>query len=422
VRDISIPASETRLLEAGVAGLEELTYRITREDGTETERRLVRQTTIQEARPEVVLVGARAEMRPVPITGTIAYMAGHNAWVVQTSSPNHRRLTHNGDLDGRVFALSPDGAYLLFTRVGGGDEDAPLNTLWMIETAIVDAEPIPLEAENVLWAGWAPECQGTPQGSACRIAYATGERAEGSPGWKANNDLWIASPRARDGRLMNPRRIVEPTTGGVYGWWGTTYAWAPDGKRLAYARADQVGTIQVSRGKQAVLASFPPYRTYAAWVWSPTVSWSAEGEFVVSTLHGPTPTGGDPEDSPVFDIWVLGADGTITAEMVSEAGMWAAPLYAGEGDGIALGKARSPYISQSSGYDLYVMDRDGSGLHRLFPPEDELGLDYPEVAWGPGGGVLALAHQGHLFLITVSDGDVNQLTDEGDVTTVRWQW
>nr|HID12639.1 DUF348 domain-containing protein [Anaerolineae bacterium] len=423
VRDASVPAGETRLLEPGVTGTEELTYRVIIEDGVEVERRLVRRVTLKEPRAEVILVGVQAELMPVPITGTVAYIVNHNAWVMQTTSPNQRRLTHTGDLDGRVFTLSPDGSHLLFTRVATGtDESAPLNTLWMIETATADAEPIQLQAESVLWADWAPECKGTPTGSGCRIAYATGTSAEGSPGWKAENDLWVARPRARDGRLLGRRRIVEPSAGGIYGWWGTTYAWSPDGRELAYARADEVGVVRASNGAQTPLVRFPPYRTYAPWVWTPTVSWSPEGKFIVTTLHGPAPAGEAPEDSPVFDVWALAADGTLTVELASEAGMWAAPAYAPEGDYVVFGHARSPYASQTSGYGLYLMDRDGSDRRLLFPPEDEIGLGYPEVAWGPGGDRLIVVYQGNLYLIYVTDGEVRQLTDEGGATAVRWRW
>ncbi|MFQ6101296.1 MAG: G5 domain-containing protein [Anaerolineae bacterium] len=424
VRDASIPAGETRLLEPGVTGIEELTYRVTFKDGVEVERRLMRTVTLQEPRTEVILIGVQPELKPVPITGTVAYVANHNAWVMQTTSPNQRRLTHTGDLDDRrVFALSPDGSYLLFTRVPTEtNETAPLNTLWMIETAIADAKLVQLDAESVLWADWAPECEGMPTGYGCRIAYTTGTPAEGNPGWKAENDLWVALPRARDGWLLSRRRIVEPSAGGAYGWWGTTYAWSPDGRSLAYARADEIGVIHASNGAQTPLVRFPPYRTYASWVWTPTVSWSSEGKFIVTTLHGPAPTGEAAEDSPVFDVWALAADGTITAELNSEAGMWAAPAYAPEGDYVAFGHARSPYASQTSGYDLYLMDRDGSDRRLLFPPAEEIGLEYPEIAWGPGGDCLIVLYQGNLYLIQLTDGEVHQLTDEGGVTAVRWRW
>jgi Tol biopolymer transport system component len=380
--------------------------------------------TLREPRTEVVLIGVQAERGPVPISGTIAYIANRNAWVIQTTSPNQRRLTHAGDLDGRVFALSPDGSYLLYTRrvVTESDELVPINTLWMIETAIAGAEPIQLEADNILWADWEPDCDIPTTGTGCSIAYSTGTPSESSPGWKAENDLWVARPRPRDGQLLGQRRVVAPTTGGPYGWWGTAYAWSPDKRSLAYARADEVGVIRAYDGAQTTLARFAPYRTYAPWAWRPTVSWSPEGASIVTTLHGPAPTGEEPDDSPVFDVWVLAADGTITAELVSEAGMWAAPIYAPAGDHVAFGHARSPYASQTSGYDIYLIDRDGSDRRQLFPPVEEIGLEYPEMTWGPGGEELLIIYQGNLYLVPVEDGEVRQLTDESSLTAVRWRW
>lgn len=422
VHDASVPTGETRLLEPGVVGIEELTYRVTFEDGVEIDRQLVRRTTLQEPRTEVILVGVQTESRPVPITGTVAYVGNRNAWVVQTSSANQRRLTHASDLDGRVFALSPDGSYLLFTRVATQTgEAAPLNTLWVIETAAADARPVQLEVDGVLWADWEPDCQVTAAGTGCRIAYTTGAPAGGNPGWKAENDLWIARPQPSDGHLLGQRRIVEPSAGGAYGWWGTTYAWSPDGRSLAYARADEVGVVRAYDGVQTPLVRFAPYRTYAPWAWTPTVSWSPEGRFIVTTAHGPAPTGEAAEDSPVFDVWAIAADGTFTAELTSEAGMWATPTYAPEGEAIAYGHARSPYASQTSSYSLYVMDRDGSDRRLLFPPVEEIGLEYPEIAWGPGGDRLIAVYQGNLYLLQISDGEVHQLTDEGGITAVRWR-
>jgi len=437
VHDASIPAGESQLLEPGITGIEELTYRITLEDGVEVDRHLVRQTTLREPRTEVILVGAQTEQKTVSIAGTIAYIADHNAWLMQRTSLNKRRLTYGGDLDGRVFSLSANGTHLLLTRVPTETgASAPLNTLWVLDTSTANARPVRLDVDGVLWAAWEPGCDVSHNGSRCRIAYTTGTTAEGNPGWRAENDLWVARPRPNTGELFAERRLLEPARGGSYSWWGTTYTWSPNGRSLAYARADEVGILQVDDGQQEALYQFPPYRTYAPWVWTPTVDWSPDGAYIVTTLHGPAPTGQAPEDSPVFDVWALSADGTITAELSSEAGMWSAPTFAPETGTIVFGRARSPYASHTSSYDLHAMDRDGSDRRHIFPMDEEIGFKYPEAIWSPEGDQILTIYQENLHLIGIPDAgrdptstekgseatpSVQQLTVGGGVTAVQWQ-
>lgn len=421
VRDTTVPVGQTRLLRAGVNGVEELTYVITLEDGEEVERRLARRAVVQEPQNEILLVGAREEVTAVPISGTVAYLSAHNAWVMRGTTGSRRRLTATGDLDGRVFDLSPDGSRLLFTRTA--TETGVLNTLWMVDTVTPAAEPVRLPEQNVLWAAWSPDGEW--------IAYSTGRVREPPPGWEAANDLYLARPQA-DGRLRDRRRVLEPSAGGTYGWWGTTFAWAPAGEKgesslLAYARADEVGLVDLSaRRPEAVpLVRFPPFRTYAPWAWVPTLSWSPEGAFLVTVLHGPSPTGEEPEDSPVFDIYALGTqtapEALFQAKLVPEAGMWAAPSFSPEGDLILFGRARAPYASGTGPYDLYRMDRDGSDRRRLFPQDDrEPGMEYPGVAWDPAGGRVLVVYRGDLWLVTV-DGQARRVTEDGAVTLARWQ-
>ncbi len=426
VRDATVPVGQTRLLRAGVNGVEELTYVITLEDGVEMERRLARRVTVREPQNEILLVGAREEVTSVPISGTVAYLSAHNAWVMRGTTGSRRRLTATGDLDGRVFDLSPDGSRLLFTRTA--TETGVLNTLWLIDTVTPGAEPVRLPEQNVLWAAWSPDGRW--------IAYSTGAPREAPPGWEAANDLFGARPQD-DGRLRDRRRVLGPSAGGTYGWWGTTFAWAPAGEGgestlLAYARADEIGQVDLSARKpEAVpLVQFPPFRTYAPWAWVPTLSWSPEGAFLVTVLHGPSPTGEAPEDSPVFDIYALGgvaqadrlrSGRLFQARLVPEAGMWAAPSFSPDGDLILFGRARVPYASQTSTYDLYRMDRDGSDRRLLFPQDPrEPGLEYPAVAWDPAGGRVLVVYRGDLWLVTV-DGQARRVTEDGAVTLARWR-
>src|SRR5512142_1413952 len=110
VRNESLPEGETRLVQAGVNGKQELTYRQVLEDGVEISRSIVKTVTLQDALPEIVMVGAQSSFAPLPIPGKLAYLSGGNAWVIDTSTANRTALVTTGDLDGRIFKLSPNGS------------------------------------------------------------------------------------------------------------------------------------------------------------------------------------------------------------------------------------------------------------------------------------------------------------------------
>ena len=187
VRDEALPEGKTRLLQSGQTGTLEITYRVSLDGPQEIDRQLVAQQVITEARSEIIAVGATNDLPAVPLSGTVAYLANGNAWIIRRSSSDRRPVTFSGDLDGRVLDLSANGQFLLFTR-----QPAPataisttLNSLWVLDTRILQEGPQPLGVSNVLYAEWSHD--GT------RIAYSTGEGAQGSPGWKAHNDLWTMS-------------------------------------------------------------------------------------------------------------------------------------------------------------------------------------------------------------------------------------
>jgi len=452
VKSEAMAEGETRLIQPGANGEVEIIYRVLLEDGVEVARNELRRVTINPAVDEIIVVGTHGALVSVPISGTIAYISAGNAWLMRGASGGRRPLTSEGDLDTRVFALSPGGRQLLFTRSGGTDPTAPLNTLWVIATTVLGEKAQPLGLEGLNYGQWADDGR--------RFAYSTAERTEGSPGWKANDDLWIASFAETGTNPISVTQVLSPSAESVYSWWGTNYVWSPDGRYFAYAQADQVGLIDAVSGERTSLIQFPVYHTYGEWVWTPGLSWSPDSRFIACVVHGPSETGEEsPEDSPVFDLWVVSTDGQVKVPLVSKAGMWAAPHWSpvrqvlepvegpvlsgiegpvlststtlgvnsveGPASGlqessIAYGRAQEPYNSQLGLYDLYVMDRDGSNELKLFPSGDEIGLEAPQMAWSPYGDQLVIAHKGNLYRLDVANGRLQQLTADGESGHPRW--
>ena len=406
----ALPPGEERLAQLGVNGQEEIVTRITFEDGVEVSRAEVSRTIVKEPVEEIVVVGGKGNLPPVPFDGLLAYLSGGNAWLMKGNSAARRPLTTEGDLDGRVFDLSPDGSTLLYTRIVTDAINAPLNELWQVNTRIVGEAPISLPIQGVLYAQWSPRVTESV------IAYSTAERVPASPGWRARNDLWLwdttTPPSAAE-------QIVPPNTRGLYPWWGTTFAWSPDGAKFAYANANQVGVIDVLSRTVTPLAEFAPYETGSDWVWVPAVAWSPDSRFIAAVLHGP-PVGSErPEASEVFDLWLLSADGSLRAKVWEQAGMWSNPVWHGEG--IAFGRAVNPLRSVDSRYTLMTMDHDGSNPRRLFPPTpDQIGLQFPEVAWQPGGKAAIFVYQNNLFLLTADGTPAHPLTTDGQSHMPRW--
>jgi len=452
---------EWRLIQSGTNGIAEVTYRITYEDGVEVSRSPIRSVLITPPHNEVVMVGSQGQLPTVTVNGTLAYISGGNAWIMRQNSANRRPLTLDGGVDGRVFELSGDGRRLLFTRsliqvaaeVGGLatatppqaiSQGEPFNSLWVVlDTADPEAEPVRLDLTNILYADWVP-------GTERSIVYSTAEPRPGFPGWQANNDLWRAqiSPT---GAVVDPLRVLEPSGGGIYGWYGTLFEFSPDGITLAWAQPDAVGvlvpsasadqemtaappgdegeggTIELPRAYvQRPLLSFAPRNAYEV-VWVPSLAWSPQGEVLVATTHGP-PLGTEPaEDSPVFNLTAVPPTGEFSVDLVQRAGMWAAAQFSPPSAQSSLGEIQIAYLeavdpldSFVSRYRLVVMDRDGSNRRVVFPPEGQPGLQAGSFTWSPDGRQIAVVHQGNIYLVDAVTGLAQQVTGDGFASSPRW--
>ncbi len=409
-----------RILQAGRSGLEELTVRIIYRDGIEAERRVTQVTTIEESQDEIIMVGlgpgSAADI--VSFDGLIAAINGGAAVLLRGSNAFPEQIDVGGPLDRRVFALSPSGSHLLFTRVTTATTS--FNSLWIVGTER-GAEPQPLEVENVLWADWNPG-----RARALEVAYTTGVPTELSPGWEANNDLWLGQVDPEEDPPFEPRMIVDsyPAT---YGWWGGNYSWSPDGERIGYSFADEIGVIELDGSEddfipRRSLLKFSEYDTRADWVWVPSLTWSPDSRFLAFTRHG----GQNPTDN-VFDGWVVDTASGVNGRLSPNVGIWSTARWAphaGLDSPIAFLKALDPLDSLRSSYALWLMDSDGSNQRQFYPQPGE-NSRFPRVekfmAWNAAGDRFVFVFQDDLYLADLVLG-LSQvlLADDPAATHPTW--
>ncbi|MEW6405438.1 MAG: G5 domain-containing protein [Chloroflexota bacterium] len=420
VRNETLPEGQTRLVQAGVNGLEEVTYRRILEDGVEVSKTAVKTVVLNEALPEIVMVGAQASFTPLNIPGNLVYLAGGNAWVMEASTANRRIIVSTGDLDGRIFRLSPNGEYLIFTRKSKKPASQEINTLWVVRVGNTQPKPLWLQAYNVVhFAEWIP---GTNS-----VAYSTVEPRAAAPGWQANNDLYRVSITGG-----GPRKLLEANSGGVYGWWGMSFAYSADG-RLAYARPDQIGLVDQDGGYLKPLIDITPLNTHSDWAWIPPLAWGPDGKTLYFVSHASAPAPITSEESPFFDLSATSFSSQATVPIIEAAGMFAYPaaseshLRGGERV-YQVAYLQSIFLDQSetSRYRLMIMDRDGSNQRALFPAADAGGIEPQTPVWSPEpldgqtGDFIAILYQGNLWLIDSSSGAAYQVTGDGLITRIDW--
>jgi len=427
LRNESLPSGETRLVQAGQNGLDEVTIRNVFEDGVETGSSVVSEIVLQEAVPEIVMVGVQAPFAPITIPGKLAYLTGGNAWIMENTTSNRRPLVTSGDLDGHVFSLSPDGKWLLFTRKSSLPADQQINTLWVVSTTDQAPTPIDLNVANVVhFADWQP-------GKMYVIAYSTVEPRSTAPGWQANNDLHLLS--FENGRPGSTFDVLEANAGGIYGWWGMSFAWSPNGQSLAYSRPDGIGLVDLS-GEQGLTSLFEmtPLNTHGDWAWTPALAWDGNGRALYFVTHA-APTGlVTPEESPNFDLLTFSLDSDSPTALVPQSGMFAYPAVSSlrqdesglPADRVAFLQAIFPSQSATSRYRLVVMDNDGTNQSDIFPSEGQTGLEPQTPVWAPqvlesGGDFIGVIYEGNLWIVDVASDQSQQVTGDGLTSNIDWK-
>ena len=418
------PDDPPRIVQAGAPGLREVSLRIVYRDRLEVERWPTEVTIIEPPIHEIMMIGVGSDAAAMPLSGRLAYIDDGRAILLEGATDAPRQLAIDGALDGRVFQLSPAGDYLLYTIARESAAGGFRNELQVIATADA-ALPQPLQIENVLWAGW------DPAAALPRIAYTTARSTTQPPGWEANNDLWLLALPAV-GEQAAPVRLVE-TYPATFGWWGGDYAWSPDGTRLAYALADEVGllampTAEALTGPQAttptepartVLHSFTAYDSGGDWAWLPGLSWSADGRFLAFTAYV--------AESDRFDLRLIDTTTGEDTPIIEDVGIWSAAAWsppAAAAVQLATLRALDPGAGESAGYALWLADPQSDNAQRLFPPAGESG-DFARtatyLAWGPDGDTLAFIFDDALHVLDLVGGDAFRAGLD-DTTSSRPTW
>lgn len=416
------------IIEQGANGIRQVCYIVTYRDGVETSRNFQRQTVLEEPQDAVIYYGVNDTLEPVALSGTIAYISGNQAWVMETSNTARRPLTIPGQLDGRVFELAPDGRKLLYTKRTDNPDDAAFsNELWLM-TDLFTGNLVQLQQIDILHAYWVP-------GRENAYAYTSAAAGGGFQGWSAFNDLWLVEIDPRSGVNNNIENLISENVSGSFAVWGTTFEWSPDGTNVAYSKADGVGLVDFeAQDFGNSILSYPYFNAAIAneWVWEPELAWSEDGQWVVTTVHG-APYGSEaPIDSVVFNVAVFkvgDAENPLVIDtFIEQSGIWASPSFSPvQADGtvrVAYLQAQTPLNSVGTAYDLVVMDRDGSNKRTIFPPEGQsemrpTGFD-GEYVWSPDGRQVAIIYQRNIWLVDVESGLTQQLTNDGQVEALRW--
>lgn len=419
IKNESLPKGETHILQSGVNGDKLVTYKKVLENGIEISNLEYKSMVITPAIPEITMIGVLAPITPRQISGIIAYIDNGNAWVMEGSSGNRIPVVTTGDLDGIVFKVSYDREWLLYSRKTSSSEEG-FNSLWVIRLNRDNATPIDLKINNVNhFADWIPN-------SSQVIIYSTAEPRSAAPGWHANNDLYYKS-FFPNGTLGSAIKKLEVNSGGIYGWWGTNFAWSRDGNRLAYSRPDGVGLVNLRENKLEQLQAIQPYETHSDWGWIPGISWSPYGDFLFS-VSPQAGTSGSFGGSGYFTLTARSLTTDLTIPVVEGTGLFAnpatSPLLPDGSYMIAYLQAIFPEQSDTSRYRVAVVDQDGSNRSILFPDEGFPAVNPQSLFWTPDfqtGAYLAFLYEGNLWLVNVKTKEKFQITGDGLITNIHWR-
>lgn len=419
VKNESLQEGQKVLIQSGVNGKIQTIYRVVYENGVKVSSTFVSSETTVPSQPEIMMIGVQSPYSVQAFNGILAYISSGNAWIMDANTGNRRPVSTTGDLDGRVFSISPDRAWLMYTTSNDIDTDKEINRLWIVSLSSDDPTPKDTGIVNIVnYAEWVP-------GRVRTISYSTAEPSSSPPFWNANNNLLLVRLDG-EGNQIDKKILVDTNSGGLYGWWGSTYKWSHDGQKVAFARPDSIGLVDIDQNQIEQLFQINPYQTESVWAWVPDISWSADDGFILATL--PDTSSSDPLQSANLSAINLKTRGLYI--LYKDCGLFCsasfAPLGVDGSQDIAFLSAILPDQSEISRYNLLVMDKDGSNQWKLYPGEGIQGLKAQTVFWEPISDIsqqsrVAFVSQGNLIFAELSTGLIKQITGDGSIEKIDWK-
>jgi len=422
VRNEALPERQNVLIQPGINGMQEITYRLLYENGQLFSRTEVRRVDILDPKPEIMMIGVQSPFTSIPINGKIIYLSSGNAWMMENQTSNRTPILTNGKLDGRILSISPNGKWLLFTQISA--EEEIINELWLINLEIEEPKPVYLKIDNVIhFSDWIP-------GNTLSVLVSTVEPRDVAPGWQANNNL-IELTLGADGKVLRTKEVIESNSGGIYGWWGTNFQFSPDGKNLAFIRPDALGLINIKDQELEIITDVIPYQTKSDWAWVSPFSWSKDNRFIYWVDHRNDISQENPELSPIFDLKAVDTETYQSVTASENVGMFAFPSIINSTENkenYQLGYlgAIFPENSESSRYRLLISDRDGSNSQVIFPLGDMQGLEPQKINSSPCTDEqicqLGFIYQGNFWIVNLNDQfSTHQITGDGLITRIEWK-
>lgn len=212
-------------------------------------------------------------------------------------------------------------------------------------------------------------------------------------GTRCNGDLTIV-PQAADGSTP----IWLPRLPGVQATW-SGLAWSPDGREVLVALTRISDGALLTYSADGVAGGSPtPVANHGP---GGELAWSPDRSRVVFRSR---------RDDPVGDIYAANVDGSGTTRLTSNPADDRDPAWSPDGSRIAFASDRA------GGWDLYLMNADGSQVIRLTSVGS--GLDAFSPSWSPDGSALAFvqvdgAGVSRLMVVNADGSSLRAVGEEG---------